>query len=61
MNTLEQSAKELKASIDKVHKAREEFMKAYEASIEAQMEQARDSYFSDKYDYTTHQDWTQRG
>ena len=61
MKTLDVAAKELKESIAKAHKAKLEFMKAYEAFIEAQMEIAKDrDYFADKFDYQTRQDWSQR-
>jgi hypothetical protein len=63
MKTLTVAAKELKESIAKAHKARLEFMKAYEASIEAQMEIAKDrddNRFADKFDFTTRQTWDQR-
>ena len=64
IKTLDQSAKELKLSIDKLHKARLEFTKAYEASIDAQIEDTRDKLnddrFDDKFDFTTRQDWSQR-
>jgi hypothetical protein len=55
--TLEQAAKELKESIDRLHKARMEFLKTYHwCSRRFNPEEE----YLDKFDYQMRQDWTQR-